>query len=194
MTKFFFFVHKLKAWGVKKIHSFFCNVLSHFYIWCLAWSYGLLAHCRLTCPYDSMWRHLQPCSCNNHCTCLLYWSVRQRLYSEQFHGWVTPKRSFWKVFKYTSLCLHTNLIMIDTTTWKNWPTHETTQMHGLPRCRQLKRWLCVSALNSLKKIEFYVCDMKCRNISFYTKSKYKSDLWNISISVLYCQLKGQIQT
>ena len=108
-------------------------------------------HCRLACPYDFMWRHLQPCSCNNHCTCLPYWSVRQRLYSEQFHGWVTPKRSFWKVFKYTSLCSYTNLIMIDTTTWKNWPTHKTTQMHGLPRCRQLKRWLCVSALS-----EFYV--------------------------------------
>ena len=61
-----------------------------------------------------------------------------------------PTHSFWKVFKCTSLCLHTNLMMIDTTIWKNWPTHETTQIHGLPRCRQLKHRLCVSALKQSK--------------------------------------------
>ena len=35
------------------------------------------------------------------------------------HGSMAPERSLPYVVKYTSYCLHTNLIVIDTTTWKN---------------------------------------------------------------------------
>lgn len=70
---------------------------------------------------------------------LAHQPARQLTYTIQnCHGWVTLERRFRNIDKYVSYCLHTNLIMIDTPLWKNWPTLEMTQMHGQPRNLRVK--------------------------------------------------------